>query len=48
LFGIVDGDVYTKVHTLFREVDIEASDLGIGDSGLHGYTFSVVDGIDPP
>lgn len=36
LFGIVNGDVNSEVHTSLLKVHVETGNLGSGDLGLHG------------
>jgi hypothetical protein len=36
LVRVIDGDMYSKMHALLSEVDIEARNLGASDAGLHG------------
>lgn len=46
LVGVIDHNVDTKVHADLLEVDVQASNLCVGDLCLHGLTGnSAVEGI---
>ena len=35
LLGVINGDMYTKMHPRLGQIDIQTSDLRIGDTQLH-------------